>query len=99
MTPPSAGELSHDDGPEARKAMMLTSQNEVRLPRPRNREAYETGDRMMGVEEDGHEYRNDDESDIGDEVSDSTIHQGSEAGDVLMDGEDVSPKSSRSRRL
>jgi len=77
-------------------AIMGSTPNDVGEPQRSKREAYGTVDRMMGTEDNGHaetESPNDNESEAGDEVADSSIYEESEAGDVVMghvNDEDVS---------
>jgi len=94
--PTREGELSHDDEPGAGDTITEAERTGVRVPEPPNGEAYETGDRMSGVEENGHGQAilpNDNESDVANEVADPSSYTGSEAGDVVMghvNDEDVS---------
>lgn len=80
-------DLSHSDERITGDAMTGIEQDGFEEPQPSNNEACETGNRMTGVEEDAPgqtKLPDDDDSDIGDEVPDSSIYNASEAGDVVM---------------
>lgn len=98
-------DLSRSNERSTGDAMTGVEQERFEEPQPSSNEACETGNSMTGVEEDVQgqtKLPNDDDSEIGGEVPDSSICNASEAGEVVMgnmNDEDVShtPKPTRHR--
>lgn len=78
---------SHSSEPGAGDTTLEIEQDGIGEPQPSSGEACQTGYGTTRVDETGYgdaELPNDDESEVGDEVANSSIYDGSEAGDVVM---------------